>query len=63
LANLLTRAGAVAALGLCLVLPAAALPKPGSSLPALAGTTIAGKPFNSAQYRGKVVLLNFFSRY
>ena len=63
LTNLFARAGAVAALGLCLAIPAAALPKTGSTLPALTGTTIAGKPFNSAQYRGKVILLNFFSRY
>ena len=63
LANPLARAGAAAALALCLALPAAAVPKAGRALPALTGTTIAGKPFNSAQYKGKVLLLNFFSRY
>jgi len=63
LVNQFARAGAVAALGLCLALPATAVPKAGGPLPALTGTTIAGKPFNSAQYKGKVLLLNFFSRY
>jgi hypothetical protein len=63
LANLFARASAVAALGLCLMLPASAGVKPGGSVPAFTGTTIAGKPFKSTQYKGKVLLLNFFSRY
>lgn len=57
----LWRAGALAILGLALALPALALPKPGSVAPAFTGNTTAGKPLKSTQFKGKVVLLNFFS--
>ncbi len=54
---------ALVGLGMALTLPAAALPKAGSAAPSFTGTTLAGKKLSLAQYRGKVVLVNFFSRH
>jgi len=55
------------AIGAVLALGVAALAQQpirvGAAAPAWNGTTVAGKAIRSSQYRGKVVLLNFFSRY
>jgi hypothetical protein len=51
-----------AALALGLVTAAsAALPGAGKTAPSWSGKTIAGKAISSAQLKGKVVLMNFFS--
>jgi hypothetical protein len=39
----------------------AALPAAGKTAPAWSGKTVAGKAISSAQFKGKVVLMNFFS--
>lgn len=39
----------------------AALIGSGKSMPAWSGKTTAGKAINSSEYKGKVLLLNFFS--
>ena len=60
------RLGAVPALVALTVgaaLPAAALVKKGQTAPAWSGKTTAGKAISSAQFKGKVVLLNFFNNY
>ncbi|HEU4753725.1 MAG TPA: hypothetical protein VFU47_11510 [Armatimonadota bacterium] len=49
--------GMVAALGLT---ARADVIKPGKVAPTWSGKTVAGKPISSSQYKGKVVLLNFF---
>jgi hypothetical protein len=63
LANTLARVAAAAVLGICLALPASALPQPGSAAPAFTGKTVAGKSLKLSSYKGKVVLLNFFDRH
>jgi len=35
----------------------------GKAAPAWSGKTVAGKAISSGQYKGKVVLLNFFNNY
>ncbi len=52
-------------IGLCLPLSmaAAAVPEIGAPAPALKGTLFSGEPFDLAQMRGKVVLINFYSSY
>jgi len=42
---------------------AAAVPEIGAPAPALKGTLFSGEPFDLAQMRGKVVLINFYSSY
>ena len=44
-------------------LPAAAVPEIGEPAPALKGTLFSGKPFDLAEMRGKVVLINYYSSY
>jgi cytochrome c biogenesis protein CcmG/thiol:disulfide interchange protein DsbE len=41
----------------------AAVPEVGAPAPALKGTLFSGEPFDLAQMRGKVVLINFYSSY
>jgi thiol-disulfide isomerase/thioredoxin len=41
----------------------AAIPEIGAPAPALKGTLFSGEPFDLAQMRGKVVLINFYSSY
>jgi len=53
-----------ALLGLTLVLAgasSASLIGPGKPAPVWSAKTLAGKPISSAQLKGKVVLVNFFS--
>lgn len=42
---------------------AGAVVSKGKPAPAWSGKTVAGKPIASGQYKGKVVLLNFFNAY
>lgn len=53
----------LAATGLTLALSsnAWALIGAGKAAPAWSGKTLAGKPIGSGQFKGKVVLMNFFS--
>lgn len=44
-------------------LDAGAVPEVGEMAPALKGTLFSGKPFDLAQMRGKVVLINYYSSY
>jgi len=39
------------------------LPARGKAAPAWSGKTVAGKAISSTQFKGKVVLLNFFNNY
>ena len=59
----MARAAALAAAAVSLAVSASALPNPGSAVPDFTGKTVAGKPLKWSQYKGKVVLLNFFDRY
>jgi len=52
---------AAVALAACAALSPAA--EPGEAAPALSGTFFSGQPFDLAQMRGKVVLINFYSSY
>lgn len=51
------------ALCLPLSMAAAAVPQIGAPAPALKGNLFSGEPFDLAQMRGKVVLINFYSSY
>lgn len=44
-------------------LPAAAVPEIGEQAPPLKGTLFSGEPFDLAEMRGKVVLINYYSSY
>jgi len=52
---------AVAGLSIVLANNARALIGPGKTAPSWSGKTLAGQAINSAQFKGKVVLMNFFS--
>lgn len=56
-------AGALGLATLLLAAPAIALPRLGSAAPAFTSKSLAGKQVRLSQYKGKVVVLNFFSRY
>jgi len=43
--------------------PANAVPEVGEPAPALKGTLFSGEPFDLAEMRGKVVLINYYSSY
>lgn len=57
------RVGLLGAAVLALATPGQALIPLGRPAPAWSGKTITGKPLSSAQFKGKVVLLNFFGNY
>lgn len=59
------RGAAAALLGALLLLPAlaCAATEIGAPAPALRGELVSGEPFDLARYRGKVVLVNFYSSY
>jgi len=58
-----SRLAALALLAGALALPAVATPKVGSAAPAFSGKTTAGKTLKSSDYKGKALLVNFFSAY
>ncbi len=58
--------GALAAVALCLGLTLvgrAEMIKTGKTAPAWSGKSLAGKTVKSADFKGKVLLMNFFSYY
>ncbi len=54
---------AVAGATLALATGASALVAKGKTAPAWSGKTVQGKAISSGQFKGKVVLLNFFNNY
>ena len=50
-------------IGVLISFGAAATPEVGDPAPALKGTLFSGKPFDLAEQRGKVVLINYYSSY